>query len=184
MNAEVPLRAPPPLLDTVDLAQPLEAARRAVYLWAGQSGQAVFDVAQLEHLGHRFAAGHAAHGASGDRDIQVAIGALQGLERRPEQGFAGYVEVWEAQRLSNQVFNKGDFGRLRELRVQLGGILLNSPSEPFVLLLPQPDGSWVQMGWEAVLQFDGSPLGADRERLHLLAEHQLPHGQRTFVEVD
>lgn len=168
---------PPRLLDVVELAQPLATLEPQIYAWASESGTSVYTQSQLRRLkdlAHGFRDQAGVEGFA--TDLYLALGALTAQERRPADGWMGYVRHWELKRLQVRLSSgdKTDFTRLRELEIQVGGILLNDPSCPLVLLIPQPDGNWIQAGWELLIELAGSPFGPNRHQLPILRQHVVP----------
>jgi hypothetical protein len=168
---------PPRILDAINLASPLSVVEGQIYAWASGSGTSVYTFEQLKRLRD------IARGADFDdatqnfaADLYLALGTITALQRRPADGWMGYVRQWELDRLSVRVSknDKTDFSRLRELEIRLGGILLNDASCPLVLLLPQPTGTWIQAGWECLIEIAGSPLGPNRNSLPILRQHVVP----------
>lgn len=166
------LRNPPRLLKSgVDFAQSRDRLWDALCGWAGQSGRAIYTEDQLQRL-QRDAADAKLEFLV--LDIQIAFDALAALDNRPKEGWAGYVAAWETERATNAIFRRGEFGLLRGLHAKLGGILLNSRALPFVLILPQPTGTYIQMGWQHIAELSVSPFGPDRHEAVILREHALP----------
>ena len=166
------LRTPSRLLASgVEFAQPRDRLWDALCAWASQTGQSIYTEQQLERLRHDADAARMPYLA---QDIQIAFDSLQALDRRPPNGWHGYVAAWETQRASNAIFRRGEYGLLRDLQAQLGGILLNSRAQPFVLILPQPGGTYVQIGWMTLSELSVSPFGPQRHQAVILREHVLP----------
>ena len=143
------------------------------------------------------AAGHPVREVRYGRDVRIGIGvpredldAFRAWLAEVSAGTAvlepvgdGYLDIWSAQRLTHRmkVYDKTDFSRLRELEIRIGGILLNDRSMPLVLILPQPTGTYLMMGWESVVEMDTSPFAPDRRKARVLREHLLPIEERTMV---
>ena len=173
----------PRLLDHVRLAQPLEEAKAAIFAWAGCLGLGAFyTYEQLETLSVKAEAMGSTEGGYLSMDVRVARGTITALERRPRDGWEGYVRIWNELRVKERTGKQDitDFARLRELEGRCGGILLNNRACPLMLILPQPDGTWVQMGWESMVQLDRSPLAANRDQAQILQEIVLPAEERTI----
>ena len=174
------------LLDAVPrLARPLDQVERDIYSWAGGLGLGpvyvreqflkMFEVVKSsreQSIEHKYR----------QLDFQLAHGTLTALEHRPVSGWEGYLEQWTLVRLEHRlaVYGKGEFTRLRELEKRLGGILLNDRAMPMVLVLPQPSGTYVQMGWESIVELDTSPFSPERRQAKVIREHLLPVEERTF----
>jgi hypothetical protein len=186
MNAQL-AELSPRLLDLIpNLAQPLETIQHEIFSWATQQGLGtIYTRAQFDRLAERARLESDLDEARRQRnmDFRLASGTLTALERRPVEGWEGYLEIWNAQRLTHRmkVFEKTDFSRLRELEIRIGGILLNDRSMPLVLILPQPTGTYLVMGWESVVELGVSPFSPDRHGVKPIREHLLPIEERTMV---
>lgn len=186
MTANV-AHAAPRLLDTIPrLAAPLDRIEPEIFGWASQLGLGtVYTRAQFDRLAEqaRLQGDLSEAHLQRQMDFKLAAGTLTALERRPADGWEGYLDIWAAQRLTHRmkVYDKTDFSRLRELEIRIGGILLNDRSMPLVLILPQPTGTYLMMGWESVVEMDTSPFAPDRRKARVLREHLLPIEERTMV---
>lgn len=175
------------LLDVVpNLAAPCDRVEPEIFSWASSLGLgAVYTRAQFDRLAEqaRLSGDLGESYRQRQMDFKLAAGTLTALDRRPANGWDGYLEIWTAQRLTHRlkVYDKTDFSRLRELEIRIGGILLNDRSMPLVLILPQPTGSYLQMGWESVVELDTSPFAPNRRQARVLREHLLPIDERTLV---
>jgi hypothetical protein len=166
------LRNPVRLLKSgVEFAQPRDRLWEALCAWASQSGRAVYSEEQLQRL-HRDATNAGLDYLS--LDIQIGFDALAALDLRPSDGWAGYLAAWETERAANAIFRIGEFSLLRGLNAKIGGILLNSRALPFVLILPQPTGTYIQMGFHSISELSVSPFGPQRNQAVILREHQVP----------
>lgn len=165
-------RNPPRLLKSgIEFAQPRDRLWDALCAWAGQSGRAVYTEEQLQRLQRDAAVAGLEYLAL---DVQIAFDALSALDQRPAEGWAGYIAAWETERATNAIFRRGAMYLLRGLHAKLGGILLNSRANPFVLILPQPTGTYVQMGWQHIAELSVSPFGPERHEAVILREHAFP----------
>lgn len=150
------------LLSVVDLAQPIERFNADLFKWASTLGQGeVTSTSEFEAVRRHFVA--RTGNPSVDKllgDFYIAEGTLKALKRRPERGFPEYVLLWEQQCSSNRIKRLGrdDFGRLQQLEIRLGGVLLDDRSAPYVLILPQPAGHYVVMGYTYVSRLDVNPF--------------------------
>jgi len=178
------------LLDIVpNLAAPLEIVEPQIFAWASSLGAgAVYTRDQFtRHAETARLVGDLAVDKEVCRqrqmDFRLAAGTLTSLDRRPANGWDDYLELWTAQRLTHRlkVYEKSDFTRLRELEIRIGGILLNNQSMPLVLILPQPTGSYIQLGFETMVELDTSPFASNRRQARVLREHLLPLDERTMV---
>lgn len=165
------------LLSCVQLAQPVDSLRHAIYAWAsGIEGNAVYTPVQFERLRTHAAAAHRASPEDKDaahlnHDFHLACGALSALEKRPPGGWSEYVQAFTNHRLSLRIRSISEFSLLRNLEVQVGGILLNDRACPLVLILPQPGGTWIQMGWESVIELADSPFESPAADKRILRAH-------------
>jgi len=177
----------PRLLDAVPtLAAPIERVEPEIFAWASTLGLGVvYSRTQFERLLDVARPKSAVTDMERRRfmDLRFAAGTLTALDRRPPTGWEGYLDIWTGLRLANRlkVYEKSDFSRLRELEERVGGILLNDRAMPLVLILPQPGGSYVQMGWESVVELESSPFLAGRRSARVLREHLVPEAERTVV---
>jgi hypothetical protein len=150
------------LIAQVQLAQPVEPLRRALCAWAETIGEGSCASMTDFHRIHRAVLARSGNPAIEKllSDFYIAIGSLAAIERRPPEGFEGYTRLWDQQCSSNRIHRTGksDFGRLQELEIRLGGVLLANRAEPYTLILPQPDGAFVVMGWQYVAMVDRSPF--------------------------
>lgn len=159
------------LLAEVRLPQPPESLWVDVAKWASQCGRSIYTRQQMLELQRSCVAGAYESLPFLATDIQMAFDVLRGLETRPASPWDGYVEAWERQIITDRMFSRGSFGQLRSLHETLGGILLASRARPFVLMIPQPDGTTIQMGWETVLHLQGCPIAQAGTDLPVLREH-------------
>lgn len=175
------------LLATVpNLAKPLEVVRGEIHQWASKQGfGAVYSQEQFEAICQRVKDGHTNKTVSFDTktDFDIARGTLRGLELQPKGGWGEYIEQWTVVRLEHRlkVYRKPEYTRLRTLEERVGGVLLGSTMVPLVLIVPQPTGTYIQMGWDSVVELDRSPFGRDRGNAVTLREHLLPPPERTFT---
>lgn len=150
------------LLACVELAQPIERFTADLFRWAATLGQGeVATIADYQRV-HRDLMARTGN-PNIDKlltDFYLADGTIKSLQRRPERGFPEYVRRWEQQCSSNKIKRLGhsDYGRLQELEIRLGGILLEDRTAPYVLILPQPAGHFVVMGRTYVSRIDVNPL--------------------------
>lgn len=163
------------------LAQPLNDLEAAICGWATQLGHGtIYNAQQFERLCAMAQAG----GVNEDIrwDLGVAHGALRALRLRPVNGWDGYLEIWSLVKLEHaiKVYHKAPHARIRTLEERLGGIAIGSRSVPLMLVLPQPQGTYVQMGWDSVTEVDRSPLGNDRDNARVLRDYVVPEDQRVF----
>jgi hypothetical protein len=148
----------PHVIDAVNLAQPLPDLEMALYAWAASLGYgSVYTRAQFERIRAELAT-RAAAGEAGIRQVlsefHLGAGALTAIERHPAAGWGAYVASFEQERLLGRV------QMFRALERRLGGILFNGFQNPVVLVLPQPDGSWIKIGWDSLTLHGSSPLRA------------------------
>jgi len=176
------LRNPTRLLKSgVDFAQSRDRLWQDLCAWAGQSGRAVYSEDQLQRLQRDAAEAKLEFLAL---DIQIGFDALSALDLRPSEGWAGYIAAWETERATNAIFRRGEFGLLRGLHAKIGGILLNSRALPFVLILPQPTGTYIQMGFMSIAELSVSPFGPDRHEAVILRQHELPESPKVRATSD
>lgn len=159
------------LLKTVRLAQPRDVLLRQIFAWASGVGMSIFSVEQLRELQRIAVSGAHPELQNVASDIELGLDAVAALEKAPADGWPGYIREWESQIITDRLFTRGSYGQLRSLQERLGGILLASRARPFVLMIPQPDGTWVQCGWETVIHLADCPLTNNTKELRILAEH-------------
>lgn len=159
------------LLASVPLAQPHDRLLEAACRWAAGTGRSVFSADQLRELQRVAASGHHPQLANLATDIELVFDALRALERPPSPAWEGYVQAWEQQIITDRLFTRGSYAQLRSLHEKLGGMLLPSRAKPFMLAIPQADGTWVQMGWETVLHLASCPITTPENEIHILREH-------------
>lgn len=159
----------PCLIDTVNLAQPLEKLVPEVFAWiAIHLNRPLYTLEQLERLNQRLNPTMGTPEGFGV-DVAMALGAIRALERRPASGFDGYVEAFVRHRSILQMRGHGGaLARVRSLHAELGGILVNGHMAPFLLICPQPDGTWITLSLESVMQFSQSPLRGTHSRHALM----------------
>ena len=144
------------LRKAVNLAQPREALERDLRAWAGLDGREGDLLVQLESLG--FGGGGTADAETFAIELRVAAGALTAIRRSPADGFTSYSAAWTRSMEVARHDPAADFGRLRRLRSQWGGILLDSWANPSVLLLPLPTGFWTIAGFVSIVLTETCPL--------------------------
>lgn len=172
MNAFSAEESTTALIDTITLAQPLDSLKREVFAWVAlRLDRTIYSVDQLSDIHHELTPHQGVPRGLG-ADIYFALGGLRALERRPADGWAGYVSAHKRrialQSLSGQL---NSIARLRALSEELGGILINSFSAPFLLICPQPDGTWVTISFESVMLFNQSPLRGTHGKHSLVRSH-------------
>lgn len=175
------LRPLPRLLSKVELAQPLPQLDADLVRWAAPAGwtvRSVEDFPTLARIAEIQPTPWCEHIAW---DVRVGWDAREAIRLRPAGGFEPYVRAWYARLATQRALGAGDEGRLRALQQTLGGILIDGRMAPFVLVLPQPDGTWISMGFETVTWLDRSPIGADRHRARILQMHELSEADRRYV---
>ena len=161
--------SPPRLLSTVNFAQPRDIVEREVLTWATHcQASSVYTIEQLRRLRDRFGDAPNTRAIDFARDIEIAFNMLDAHDRRPADGWSGYFKSWEMAFHTNHAFNGNRFGRLRGLYREFGGLLLNDVACPLLLVLPQPGGTWVQMGEQAMIERDTSPFGPDRDHFRTI----------------
>lgn len=176
------LRNPPRLLKSgIEFAQPRDRLWDALCGWAGQSGRAIYTEEQMQRLLRDATDAKLEYLAL---DIQIAFDALSALDKRPEEGWSGYVAAWETERATNAIFRRAEFGLLRGLHAKIGGVLLNSRALPFVLIIPQPTGTYIQMGFQAISELSVSPFGPERHEAVILRQHTLPDSSQVRATLD
>lgn len=159
------------LLKTVKLAQPRELLWRQMCAWASGCGPSVYTLDQMRDLQKVAVSGHHPHLRHVAADIELGLDALAGHDKAPSDGWQGYIRIWESQIITDRLFTRGSHGQLRSLQEQVGGVLLASRAKPFVLMIPQGNGTWVQCGWETVILLGDCPLTTPDRELTILAEH-------------
>lgn len=159
------------LLKTVRLAQPRDSLLRQIFAWASGVGTSIFTIEQLRELQRISVSGDHPHLQTVANDIELGLDAIAALEKAPADGWAGYIREWESQIVTDRLFTRGSFGQLRSLQEKLGGVLLSGRARPFVLMIPQADGTWVQCGWETVIHLADCPLTTNTTELAILKEH-------------
>lgn len=184
ISAESAPQCLPRLLSTVDLAQPLHTLEPLLLRWASASGWILKTVDAFEALAKAMEQQPALSSEDTTLDLRLAVDAWQALRRRPPSGFLGYVMIWQSRMSTQRALGVGDEGRLRALQHQLGGILLDGKAAPYILLCPQPDGTWMQMGFESVVLLDRSPLDEQRKRARVVRIHQLPAADRRYLRTE
>jgi len=156
----------PRLLNTVDLSLPLEDLRGAILQWASQQGHGEVEAeSQLAELKMRLLS-HSERTERGRHlcmDIDVALGAIDARRKEHPHSFDDYAASWEAEVRSVASGDINEMDQLRRLQERFGGILLNSRSAPFLLLVPLSDGTWLQVGWESIQHVAGNPLTQNTE---------------------
>lgn len=172
------------LTDVPNLARPLRELEADIFRWA--STQEMGECSTREQFERQYQQLIKARVGINSRrilDYEIARGSLRALELRPASGWDGYVEQWTVVRLEHQMTSpqKPGLVRLRALEERIGGILLDSRRIPLMLVLPQPGGTYIQMGWESIVELDTSPFDARRNLGNVLREHLLPESERTFT---
>ncbi|MCB1745376.1 MAG: hypothetical protein KDK91_33730 [Gammaproteobacteria bacterium] len=168
---------PKRFVEAVNCAQPLNQLQSDVFLWASIAfGVSVFTIDQLRalHESARALERSANVAPFVAADTYLAIGALEAIERHLPGGFTAYVEAYERKKLVLNARRErtNEFTLLRELQADLGGMLIPNRVTPFLLAIPQPDGSWIRIGLEAIFQQAQSPFEDDQlgrvMRVHLI----------------
>jgi hypothetical protein len=155
------------LLQAVNLAQPREALERDLRTWAGLDGQEGDLLVQLQSL--RFGDGGFANAETFAYELRFATGAITAIRRSSTDGFPHYSSAWMRSMEIARRDPAADFGRLRRLHAQWGGILLDSWTNPSVLLVPLPTGFWIIAGFVSIVLTATCPLTmAPGEQLKLI----------------
>lgn len=162
------------LIDQVNLAQPLVQLEPQVFAWAAETfGQSVYSLQQLISLYDKHRYGDEDRPRWHAMDLYFGVGAIKALQRRPPTGWPGYIEAFERKRVVQRLRSNDttDFSRLRELEIELGGILLSDRACPFVLVCPQPDNTWLTVGFESLMLFSQSPMRGTHGKEALVRSH-------------
>lgn len=162
--------------DVVDLAQPSTLLFPAIAQWVSEViGHTVYTFEQLVSLHDRCKREvlDAARPGWHLTDLYCAVGALRAHKFRPRDGWQGYIDAFERKRVVQRISkdDKTDFSRLRELEIEVGGILINDRACPFLLICPQPDHTWLTMGFESLMLFSQSPLRGKHGKQSLIRSH-------------
>lgn len=172
MNAVTTDATLPALIDSINLAQPLDTLKPEVFDWVQRHLQrAVYSVPQLAKLNEELTPDRGVPRGVG-ADVYFALGAIRALERRPADGWNGYVDAHK-RRLAVQALTgrMNTIVRLRDLADELGGILINCYTAPFLLICPQPDRTWITISFESVMLFNQSPLRGTHGKHSLVRSH-------------
>lgn len=157
------------LLPAVQFARPLAAVLPDVLAWASSTGRSVYTAQQLREL-------HAEVKQQADRtspevkhfeqDLFLAVGGLKALEIHPDPAWETYLDFWQTRRLQHRLEDGSPLSaRLRDFHDRFGGLLFNNLTLPLGLLIPQPSGLWVHVGYDLLAEVIGDPFGPDRDNL-------------------
>lgn len=168
MTSEQELAELPRLINEIELAQPLDTFRAELFTWASLSGYPIKTLKDFMALRDRYDQSEHYDRKTILIDFDVALEVIDGLSKSRPQGFSHYETLWRFKFTSSLGSQADDFANMRALQEYFGGILLDSKLTPYLLLIPQPDGTYINIGYESILQLSHNPLGEDRAAAQVL----------------
>lgn len=181
MSETSTLESLPRLINEVELAQPINIFTAELYTWASQSGVPVKTLRQFVDLKKSYHDSNHPDRFKVAMDFEVALETISALEKAKHHDYAFYENIWRFKFSASLGSQSDDFAIMRSLQDYFGGILLNSRQEPYLLILPQPDGTYIQMGYESILQLTLNPLGEKRDKNEILQQSYIV-SQRVIVD--
>lgn len=170
MSETEALESLPRLINEVELAQPLKEFTAELFTWASQSGRPVKTLRHFVELKKAYHDSEHPDRFKIAMDFAVALETISALEKASHHNYTFYESIWRFKFTASLGSQSDDFAVMRSLQDYFGGILLDSRQEPYLLILPQPDGTYIQMGYESILQLQYNPLGESRDQNPILQE--------------
>lgn len=181
MTSEHELGDLPRLINEIELAQPLESFRAELFTWASLSGHPIKTLKDFMALRDHYDQSEHPDRMTIRIDFDVALEVIDALSKARAQSFSHYETLWRFKFTASLGSQADDFAIMRALQEYFGGILLDGKQTPYLLVIPQPDGTYVQIGYESMLQLSHNPLGEHRSNAQILNSSYIV-SQRVIAE--
>lgn len=169
-SAEPILETLPRLINLVEFSQPIKEYRIDLFAWATMAGRDVRNMKEFMDVKSDYVNSDHPDRAKTILDFEVAMEVLNALSKAEHLSWAQYESLWRFKYSSTLGSQSDDFTSMRALHDYFGGILLENKVTPYLLIIPQIDGSYIQMGYESLLLLSENPLGEKRQLAQVLKE--------------
>lgn len=169
-STESTLGTLPRLINLVEFSQPIKEYRNELFAWALMSGKDVRNMKEFMDLKNDYTDSTHPERAKILLDFEVALDVLNALSKAEHQSYTQYESLWRFKYTTSLGSQSDDFTIMRSLQAYFGGILLENKVTPYLLIIPQLDGTYIQMGFESLLQLSENPLGEKRHQAQVLQE--------------